>query len=178
MALIIGFHRQVFDNTVPLYVDCYNGNDVYNRLNHKVIDRQSLLAQMAAENYTQQANEVGPAPAWWLKANDFPGEDASSRKPSAQAVTVAADLKTLSVTLAGGPLAGGDADQITITVKSGATTVSHDYTMSEKETIAHAASGIAGLAWAPFTATAASGKLTFTQGTATAAIDLLVASIV
>lgn len=163
-----------YDDAVPVFINAAGGM-VFDRIRHRTLTKASLMAYAARMGYTLAAPEIGEPSNAYKAANDWPNEKPASSPASA--IAVAANKGALTVTLTGGPLGAGDADQITITVAAGAQTVTQTITMAAGDTIAAAATAIAGLTWTPFTATAAAGVVTFAKGTATGAIDTLTASL-
>lgn len=178
MALRFDMHGCLYDDAVPVFVNCAGGM-VFDRIRHLQVTKASLMAYAARIGYNLTAPEIGEAPNSFKANNDWPNEKVASTSSGGVAPITATPNKTaLTVTFAGGPLGAGDADQVTVTVAAGAQSVTHTITMAAGDTIAVAAATLAGLTWTPFTAAAAAGVVTFAKGTAAGAIDTLYASLV
>lgn len=163
-----------YDDAVPVFINAAGGM-VFDRLRHRTLTKASLLAYAAAIGYNLAAPEIGEPSNAYKAANDWPNEKPASSVASA--ITATANKTALTVTIGGGPLGAGDADQVSITVAAGAETVTQTITMPAGQTAADAATAIAALTWTPFTANSVAGVITFAKGTAKAAIDTLTASI-
>ena len=91
MTLMIGHKNQRFDNAEPLY--CTTGTEyVWNRHTGKLIEHDTLVAQMAQITYTPKANEIGlPSYGWQQGHTVGPwigwGESAGGAIPVSNTVT-------------------------------------------------------------------------------------------
>lgn len=123
MSITFGYKGVTYDDVKPLYIDLGH-NRVVNRLTHQVLDKAALLAQMAAENYTPGAHEIGDGGAW-LTANTGPwsnweeeGIPAASVTPAITGIPAAVGASATVQIQTGGK--GLDAAAVaTVTIKHG-----------------------------------------------------------
>ena len=103
MGLEIGFRGQVFDNAAPLYVDLGNG-EVFDRIKRQRLNKASLVAAMAAEEYTPKTGEL-VADADWMENNTDSWTHVDAIAPVIAGLPAAADGGEATVTLDGRKLA-------------------------------------------------------------------------
>ena len=166
MALRFDMYNRTYDDAEPVFCDAYGGVMVYDRLDHDMVTKASLMAYAAKIGYTLAAPEIGePSNAYKIN-NDWPGEDpaAAAPKPITASVTKAPATTaddTGIITVAGGP--ADKAYTATITIKDAASSGDdvQNVAIAKGDTAAAAAGKIAAAVSDPnVTATAAGAVIT------------------
>lgn len=116
MGLEFGFRGQVFDNTAPLYVDLGNG-EVFDRIKRQRLDKASLVAAMAAEEYTPKTGEMTSG-VDWMEENTDSWTHTAAIAPVIAGIPAAADGGEATVTLDARKLAAPAS--LDVTIKLGA----------------------------------------------------------
>jgi len=180
MALRFDMYNRTYDDAEPVFCDAFGGTWVYDRLDHDMVTKASLMAYAAQIGYTLAAPEIGEPSNQYKIDNDWPGEDPVVATPApitvsvTKAPTVTAD-DTGVVTVAGGP--ADKAYTVTLTVRgqaSGGDDV-QNVNIAKGDTAAVAAGKIAAASSDPnVTATASGNDIAFTPKAGTHIVKLTV----